>query len=72
VGIGITLLLFISFYLFFFGQRVKNPLLTGVIGGLFLILYGIFSLPSFLRIEKKMSATLFTPYRNLNILEVGG
>jgi competence protein ComEC len=52
VGIGIGLL-FIYSFLFVFRQRIKNPLLTGIIGGTILIFTGYFL--SFLRTENNSS-----------------
>jgi competence protein ComEC len=51
-GIGIGLF-FIYSFLFIFRQRIKNQLLTGIIGGLILIFLGYFL--SFLRTEKNSS-----------------
>jgi competence protein ComEC len=51
-GIGLSLLLIYS-TLFIFRQRIKNQLLTGIIGGLILIFVGYFL--SFLRTEKNSS-----------------
>ena len=52
IGIGTTLF-FIYLFLFVFRQRIKNPLLTGVIGATFLIFSGYFL--SFLRNETNSS-----------------
>jgi competence protein ComEC len=52
VGTGIGLF-FIFLFLYVFRQRVKNQLLTGIIGGLILIFTGYFL--SFLRTEKNNS-----------------
>jgi competence protein ComEC len=51
-GIGFSLL-FIYSFLFIFRQRIKNQLLTGIIGGLILIFVGYFL--SFLRTENNSS-----------------
>ena len=52
IGIGIGLF-FIYLFLFIFRQRIRNPLLTGIIGGLILIFSGYFL--SFLRTENNSS-----------------
>ena len=52
VGIGVILIFSYSL-VFVFRQRIKNQLLTGVIGGLILIFTGYFL--SFLRTEKNSS-----------------
>ena len=52
IGIAIGLI-FIYSFLFIFRQRIKNPLLTGIIGGMILISTGYFL--SFLRTENNSS-----------------